>query len=587
MVKRVTKDLLDKAAMVDDDKFPISDSEDLFKPSDPESGQLKRISWGSLKEQFIQKTVTFIVTSDFALWEVIDITDWTWSITGAATRSIWDTWDITSLGSTDVIFNSNATLKVTDNKASTLKGVEVIWDSETTFHFTRELWAWEWFIIEDGTSSWGGTIWNTTVDGDLVVTGTTDLQGVTQMWEVNASWLMTAATINANEIQLANSLIRYVYTEADFPAAVSWIITLDDNICYHLMAPLVMSNRIVCGENNNISSCNELIPYLTYTGTGTFITWTDISFRCSQVGIVCPTAEAFNFSATAAQRFILMNEVFVIYATSWGTFSDIESLTINNSWSLDVWTGITLTWTTYWKLLSIDKLSIESSSPSAIWLDFTTSIHPTVKLRAVEMDMAPWAVGISGLSNSWNIVSWSIAAVKDWGFLWEMTPLSWIDASDVRWSFIDNTNLQNTQVYGEMWMPSQETVTLTEDVITIVNDTTTWGTNIWSEVEASKFEVDSSLWRMTFKWEETLFFVVSATSTVEKVGWWSEIIAWYIVKNGTPILNSSAQTQNTQPTSITCQTWVSLNKDDYIEFAVENQGSSANVIINISNLIIR
>ena len=191
MVKRVTKDLLDKSAIVADDKFPISDSEDLFNPSDPESGQLKRISWGAIQDLLIQNTVTFVVTSDFASWEVINITDWTWAISGTTTRTIWDTGDITSLGSSAAIFNANASLRVTDNKTIVLKGTEVIWDSATTFHFTRALSVWEWFIIEDGSVSWGGTIWDTTVEGNLVVTGTTDLQWDTTVNNIEITWDIT------------------------------------------------------------------------------------------------------------------------------------------------------------------------------------------------------------------------------------------------------------------------------------------------------------------------------------------------------------------------------------------------------------
>jgi len=187
MVKRVTKDLLDKSVLVDDDKFPISDSEDLFNPSDPESGQLKRIGWWALKDLFINNTVTFVVTSDFASGEIIDITNWTWNITGTTTRTIWDTGDITSIGSSASIFNANASLKITDNKTVALKDTDVIWDSATTFHFTRELGVWEWFIIEDGTTSWGGTIWDTTVEGDLTVTWTTSLWDVVISWDITKS----------------------------------------------------------------------------------------------------------------------------------------------------------------------------------------------------------------------------------------------------------------------------------------------------------------------------------------------------------------------------------------------------------------
>ena len=189
MVIRVTKALIDKAILVDDDKFAISDSEDLTIPADPESWELKRFSWGALKDLFLNNTVTFVVTSAFASWEIIDITDGTGNITGTTTRTIWDTWDVTSLWISSAVFNSNASFRVTDNKTIALKDTDVVWDSSTTFHFTRPLEIWEWFIIEDGTTSGWGTIWNTTVEWDLTVTWT-----ITKTWSsiwkrLRAGWL--------------------------------------------------------------------------------------------------------------------------------------------------------------------------------------------------------------------------------------------------------------------------------------------------------------------------------------------------------------------------------------------------------------
>ncbi len=189
MVKRVTKDLLGKSAIVDDDKFAISDSQDLLDAWDPESWNLKRISWWELKDLFINNTVTFVVTTAFLSWEIIDITDGTWATAWVTTRTIWDTGDIITLWSAASVFNANASFRVIDNKTTALKDTDVIWDSSTSFHFIRPLEIWEWFIIEDGTSSWGGTIWDTTIEGTLDVTWDTTLQwDVTITWDITKSW---------------------------------------------------------------------------------------------------------------------------------------------------------------------------------------------------------------------------------------------------------------------------------------------------------------------------------------------------------------------------------------------------------------
>jgi len=215
MVIRVTKDLLDKSILVDDDKFPISDSEDLFDPLDPQSWELKRVSWGSLKDLFINKTVTFVVTTAFLSWEIIDITDWTWATAWITTRTIWDTWDVTSLWASAAIFNANASFRVTDNKTVALKNSDIVWDSATTFHFIRPLEIWEWFIIEDGTSSGWGTIWDTTIDWDLVVTWSITKTG-SSVWRAityvdDSGW---SSTINLpTAVGLLNESYSYIRTD--------------------------------------------------------------------------------------------------------------------------------------------------------------------------------------------------------------------------------------------------------------------------------------------------------------------------------------------------------------------------------------
>lgn len=235
MVLRVTKDLIDKNILVDDDTFAIADSEDLETPSDPESWELKRVSWGFLKDLFINNTVTFVVTSAFASWEIIDITDGTWNITGTTTRTIWDTWDVTSLWATAAIFNVNASFKITDNKTIALKGTDVIWDSATTFHFIRPLAIWEWFIIEDGSTSGGGTIWNTTIEWDLTVTGT-----ITKTWSTVGTVITyvddTAwdSIINLpTAVWLLNQSFTYIRTDTSLNTTTlnpDWTETINNNL---------------------------------------------------------------------------------------------------------------------------------------------------------------------------------------------------------------------------------------------------------------------------------------------------------------------------------------------------------------------
>lgn len=131
----------------------------------------------------LTKAITFTVTADFAIWEVIDITTWTGDVSWTSDRVVWNTWAVDSLWIDAWVFNWNSSLTIADNKTITLKGVDAIWDSATTFHFTRALTIWEWFIIQDWESTSGGALWNTLVDWTLTITWNSSFQ-----WTLSKTW---------------------------------------------------------------------------------------------------------------------------------------------------------------------------------------------------------------------------------------------------------------------------------------------------------------------------------------------------------------------------------------------------------------
>ena len=152
------------------------------------------------------KTVSFIVTADFASWEVINITTWIGDTGWTSNVTVWDTWAITSIWVDANAFNIDASLVVTDNKTIVLKWIEVIWDSATTFHFTRDLAIWEWFIISDGETS--GWLWAITIQG-LVNMWDSDLQWNVDIWgTLDVTWVSNLTETNVTELTITWSITK-------------------------------------------------------------------------------------------------------------------------------------------------------------------------------------------------------------------------------------------------------------------------------------------------------------------------------------------------------------------------------------------
>jgi len=383
--------------------------------------------------------------------------------------------------------------------------------------------------------------------------------------------------------------IKYFRTEEELPTAIGWFIQLADWVKYILWDNLTITNKIKMWAGTTLEWNGLFGSTLTYAWTGSMISWVDWDCVIKHIQFDCPSAEVFNFVDSSTQiSTILIDSVQVVSCDSWGTFQVLSFIQNNSNARAMTTSWITLTWAN-WLIVSIKEFFIGTTTDWFVFIDFWTSVHQNIEITNLVL-LATWwwaaAIWISWLASSWNLLTWNIANVSMSSFLWNITPLSWIDENDIRWDFQWNTaNVADTRIVAWMNIPTTQTVVITTLwVPVIVNDSNTGWTNIWSLKTARKFEFSASLGRLTYKWERPVYLNVAATATVEKVWGGADPICWFIAKNWTVVTDSKACTENSTPTSIPIQTWVDLVTDDYIEIAVQNDGWTADIIINLSNV---
>ncbi len=414
----------------------------------------------------------------------------------------------------------------------------------------------------------------------------------TQIPFISTTPNITTNTVAGSINELGNGLAeltKVINSESDFPTAIGGVITLEDNINYIIGQPITTSNRFVLGANNSITAQNPLIPYLTYTGTGDMFTGIDTPLEMSNIAIICPNAQAFNITGTNFGTFVLFTKVLVIFAQKWGTFTNTDTLDITNSGSLSVEDGISLVGTDYWKLLTIDRLSIKTTNASCIGLDFGSSLHPTVKIGSMEVEGVVGTIGISGLANSANIVTGSIASVKSGGFIPKdtVTPLQGITVEDIRWSFRDNSGLMNSIIAANPYLDPLE-LPLTITVPDTNGDFYKINQNAWLHTIDSRLTVttDGDVINAT---EQTITLDVNGFVTMEKQGGGSVYLAARIVYDNDPddpqsVITENG-TQNGQPTSVPLVGIFVLPPNVGISLWVANTGSSSNIFISNSNFV--
>ena len=384
--------------------------------------------------------------------------------------------------------------------------------------------------------------------------------------------------ISQSTSPLAQTNTVVVSDITDFPAPVGGVITLEDDTNYILVQPITTSNRFVCGANGTITANNPFSPFFTYTGSDTFFTGIEVNFAFRLVALNCPNGTLFNFSSPLSASTLGMDTVTVISCDTVGFIDDLRSFNVTNVGVFSANQGLTVTGVTNWSVFSATKLRIESSNVAFVAIDFTTSLHQAVELPDLILRAPVGAVGVSGLTNSGNIVTGDIATVNNGEFSGGITPLSGITNSDVRWDFSGNSGIADSRTDSIIGLVDNALAT---NIIASSTD----GSNavkvngVWTDEGSSRFSADST-GRITYIGERGTVSPLDATLNVEMDSGSNDTIAAYLVVNDVVIRASEgkATVSSSQPGTIVCQWQYTFSEGDYLELWLENQTDSTDIV---------
>lgn len=370
-----------------------------------------------------------------------------------------------------------------------------------------------------------------------------------------------------------------VNQESDFPAPVGGVITLESDKVYQIGAPITTANRFQCGTNNLITSNNPFTTPLTYTGTGTMFTAVSTSFALDRIVINCPNAKAFSVSsAVGIPATFGLNIVTVAACQEIGDFDSLRSINITNTGFFSATDGINITGVNNWDAISILRLRIATTNPSAIGINFNSSIQRSVEIADYILDSSVAATGIAGLANSANITSGFIASVSRCEFPAGTVPLDGITEDDIRFSFFGNSGIPDSTVDANPYLTTPTTVT-----INAIGTYEKVNAGNWSFSEASRLSVSTD-GDITNLLELPIKLQINGTCTVEKVGGGSDLITARFVYNDLPndaqSVITEVGTDNTTPTNIALTGIFVLQPGDSISIYVANQNSTSNVIVD-------
>ncbi len=360
---------------------------------------------------------------------------------------------------------------------------------------------------------------------------------------------------------------------SDLPTPVADVITLEDDTFYLFLTDINFGvNRMVMGNNSVINGTDSSITAISYTGTNTFITATDVDCRIERISINCPNSPVMDATDTTGQKLVQLISVTVTDCDTIGTLTGCTAVKFNNiSFRNCTSGGITLAGTIGTIYMGVVSAAILAGS----FIDFGTSTvrHATFTDVGCALPNAGTYM-LSGLTDSANIVAF--ATVFNTGVTGAGEALNGISVNDSRWQFTLNDSIPDSRVDGLLSLQANAIPTVIAASNTPVKVEGVWTVELLSQTSGD------TTGTITLDVIKTVPIQSDATMSVEPVSGGSTSISAYIAINGTELTNSRRTTtaSSGNPASLTLLWQSNLNTSDIVEVFIANDDNATNILVS-------
>jgi len=386
--------------------------------------------------------------------------------------------------------------------------------------------------------------------------------------------------LTGSDLQVDNFV--FVASKDDLPAAVSNVITLADDVTYYFTTTVDLTgDRLVGGQNTVILGSSSENSRIKSTGLGVgvplfytewttpirHVTFQDVDTALHIVGNVNPPV-ALDWTGV---NFLNVPNIGLIDTCDNWIYSKGAIL---NSQNLQ-FSGTVGT-------VGVDNsIFVGTGSPGNI-LDILSTCTITRRFRLIYSSMV-----VFGATVGINVDA--SATIPTEGYILDTinfsaggTYLSGVSYTDNKTRFVNSKGIENTAEIGNFYMLNNATATVISGsgVPTKVLGTTT------PNAINQKFSHSDN--RLTYTGGLIRDFQVSVTTSLTSGN--NNVIGVYVAKNGT-ILTESEMYGTTSSAgraeSISCQTILEMEENDYIEIWVENNTATQDITVEYMNVIIK
>lgn len=383
-----------------------------------------------------------------------------------------------------------------------------------------------------------------------------------------------------NDITIGGGALVFVNTPSDLPTPVSNVITLEDNVTYYFTTTVdLLGDRLIGGENTVILGASSENSRIKSTGLGVgvalfttewttpirHITFQDVDTALDIDGSVNPPL-ALDWTGV---NFLNVPNVGLIdtadnFIYSKGAFLNSQNLQFDGSHGT----------------IGIDNSIFVGSGSAGNILDILSTATITRRFRLIYSSVVVFgsSVGINVDVNATIPIEGYILDTIN--FSGGGTYLSGVSYTDNKTRFVNSKGIENTAEIGNYFMTNNATATTISIVDTPVK---ALGTTTANTINQKFTHTDN---RLTYVGALIRDFQVTATVSLTSGN--NNLIGVYVAKNGTVIASSemySTTSSGGKAESITCQTILELNQNDYIEIWVENSTGITDITVEYLNVI--
>lgn len=232
-----------------------------------------------------------------------------------------------------------------------------------------------------------------------------------------------------------------IYELADFPTPVGNAITLADDTEYKILNDISSANYYVMGEKTVLSSIDESLIALEYTGTGNMIVAADKSCSINCIRLECPNGSLYDISSTTGlHTFRHYNGQ--VNCDIMGTMDNLRIVDIVNVSYGCATAGILYSGT--FQACTLVRVGVYIPSGTGTAVDLGTAVFTVFQLFQGFGEINGTGYAVSGLANSGNIAIGGLGSIQNSKQFGTAGSLNNIGPYDDRWEMAFNEGIPDS-----------------------------------------------------------------------------------------------------------------------------------------------